>query len=343
MRVDKSYMLPIEDFKKLIDSVKNILITTHIHPDADGVGSQISLCYALEYLGKNVMCVNEEPLDDRYKYLDVKNVLTDYKSYIKNPLESIDLFIVADTNSLPRIGKSLQELVLYSKNLLFIDHHPCPPEMATIHCIDTTKAATGELVGNLIEHLEVPFTKEIALPLYTAILIDTSSFRYPTVTGDTHALVAKLMSTGISPPEAFNLINGTKKIGHMKLLGKVLNTTKTNKDETIAWITLSEKMISEHGCDLEDTHGFINQLLILDEIKVVCMFREVGKLVKISMRSTVKNIDVGVLAQALGGGGHNHSAATVLEGEIEEISKNTIKKIEKMIAPKSKDHLPRYS
>ena len=324
-------MLSQEEFKKLIEKVQNILITTHIHPDADGIGSEVALGYALKKLGKNVLCVNEEPLAERYKYLDAKNALLDYSTYIKNPLKSIDLLIVADTNSLPRIGKNMQELVLNSKNLLFIDHHPCPSEVAAIHCIDTTKAATGELVGDLIQALGVEFDKDMALPLYTTILIDTSSFRYPTVTGNTHALISKLMDTGICPPQAFNLINGTKKISHMKLLGKVLSTAKTTKDEKIAWITVTEKMIDDSEGDIEDTHGFINHLLILDNIKVVCMFRQIGKLVKISMRSTVDDIDVGVLAQALGGGGHNHSAATIIEGKLEEVTTNTIEKIQKMI------------
>src|SRR5690606_28390473 len=111
------------------------------------------------------------------------------------------------------------------------------------------------------EAIGVEFDKDIALALYTAIIIDTSSFRYPTVTGDTHRIIAKLMDAGVKPPEAFNRINGTKKIGYMQLLGKVLSSAQTTKDENVAWITLSEEMIDFHDSDAEDTHGFINHLL----------------------------------------------------------------------------------
>ncbi|WP_127718164.1 bifunctional oligoribonuclease/PAP phosphatase NrnA [Halobacteriovorax sp. HLS] len=318
-------------FKEHVKKAQNIIITTHIYPDADGIGSQIALCMALKSIGKNAICVNEMPLFDRYKYLDPQDVVISYQEYMDKPFTEIDLLIVADTNSLPRIGKNTQELVLNSKELLFIDHHPCPRELKSIHCIDTSMAATGELVGNLISDIGVEFTHPIALALYTAILIDTSSFRYPTVSANTHRLIAKLMDTGVRPPRAFNQINGTKKIGYMRLIGEVLSSAQTNESEEVAWICLNEEMIDKHKSDAEDTHGFINHLLILDNIKVACMFRQNGKSVKLSMRSADANIDVGVMAQALGGGGHNHSAATVLEGTLEDIVKNSIEKIQLMI------------
>lgn len=320
-------------FQKLINKAKKIVLTTHIHPDADGIGSEIALCMALKRLGKDAVCVNEEPLLERYKYLDPDNVVISLSQYLKSGRKDshIDLFIILDTNALPRIGPRTQKLVTRARELLFVDHHPCPKELARIHCIDTEKAATGELVGDLISSLGVSITKEMALPLYTSILIDTSSFRYPTVTGDTHRIIAKLMDTGIKPPQAYNAIYGTKKTKYLKLLGAVLQSAQVNRGSTIGWITLTEEHLKIHNVDPEDTHGFINHLLILDQVKVVLMFRQINHSVKISLRSVDNNIDVGVIAQALGGGGHNHSAATILDGKVENIVKETIKKIEIML------------
>lgn len=321
----------INHFKQLTQKANKIVITTHIHPDADGIGSEIALCMALRILGKEAYCVNEEELLDRYKYLDPDNVLCGLETFKKNhPDFDPDLFIVTDTNSLHRIGTNIQSLVTKSKDLLFIDHHPCPKEVAAIHCIDTKMAATGELVGKLIESLDIQFTKEIALALYTSILIDTSSFRYPTVTADTHRLISKLMDTGIEPPEAYNKIYGTKQISYMKLLGIVLSSTDSAEDGKIGWMKLTEKDMNAFDVDSEDTHGFVNHLLILDNIKVAMMFREIGSQVKISMRSA-GDIDVGVMAQALGGGGHDHSAATMIDGNIDEVIKETIPKVQLML------------
>lgn len=318
-------------FLSLTKQAKNIVISTHIVPDADGIGSQIALCMALRKLNINCVCVNEEPLLERYRYLDPQDSVMSMEEYEKNPFENTDLFIVVDTNSLPRIGAKLQPLVRKSRNLLFIDHHPCPKELAALHCIDTSMAATGELVGRLIESLGVIFDQDIALALYTAILIDTSSFRYPTVTADTHRMVGKLMDAGINPPQAYNSIYGTKKVSYMKMLGTILSKTQTTDDEAIAWITMDEKILEDFDVDTEDTHGFINNLLVLDNIKVACMFRQMGEAVKISLRSA-GDVDVGVMAQAIGGGGHNHSAATIIEGQLNEVVKSTVHKLQIMLA-----------
>ena len=321
----------INRFKKLIDKAQVIVISTHIHPDADGIGSQVALCHALREIGKDIICVNEEPLMERYKYLDPAHTITSYNEYIKNKTHKvIDLFIIVDTSAINRIGKKMQNIEENSKRFLIIDHHPCPKEVAAIHCIDTSMAATGELMGTLIQSIGVKFTQEMALALYTAILIDTSSFRYPTVTGHTHKLVGKLLDIGVKPPHAYNMIYGTKKLSHMQLLGRILSSAHSTQNGEVAWLTLSDTLIKEYGVDHEDTHAFVNHLLILDNVKVACMFREIDNHIKVSFRSAGQ-IDVGIMAVALGGGGHNHSAATIIEGKLEEVISETIESLELML------------
>ena len=325
-----------ERFKFMTQKAENIVISTHIFPDADGIGSEIALCLAMRALGKNAICVNEEPLLERYKYLDPQDViisLNDYNSFY--PDAEVDLFIVTDTNSLERIGSGVKAIADKVPNLLFIDHHPCSKKVMNDHCIDTNKAATGELAGDLIKSLDVQLTREMALPLYTAVLIDTSSFRYPTVTGDTHRLIGSLMDTGVRPPHAYNMIYGTKKLTFMKLLGKVLASAHTTKDEKIAWLTLTEDMLEKFHVDTEDTHAFINHLLVLDNIKIAVMFKEIGTTIKVSLRS-VGDIDVGLMARSLGGGGHDHSAATIIEGSLESVVKTTIDKLQILLVDAEK-------
>ena len=192
----------------------------------------------------------------------------------------------------------------------------------------------------MIEHLGIKFTKKIALPIYTSIIIDTSSFRYPTVSASTHRLVAKLMDTGINPPEAYNGIYGTKRVHHMHLLASILNTAATNKAETIAWILLKKEDIDKFAGDVEDTHAFINNLLILNNIRVACMFRDDGDHIKMSLRSSGE-YDVGTIAVALGGGGHSHSAATILvraKGEsTEHVIARAIEKVEEALKKLDKE------
>ncbi len=318
-------------FKRAIDQAQNIVITTHSFPDADGIGSEISLCMALRKLGKNSICANDLELLARYKYLDPQDVIIGVEKIDDHFSHAPDLLIVVDTNIVDRAGKNLRAYhKKYNCPILYIDHHPCPEDTMEDHCIDTTAAATGQLVGELIQSIGLEFDEEMALPLYTAILIDTSSFRYPTVTAKTHELVAKLMATGIEPPRAYNGIYGTKKIEHMHLLGKVLSSANSSANEEISWIVLKKEELEAFNVDIEDTHAFINHLLILDNVKVACMFRDDGDQVKISLRSSGK-YDVGKIAIALGGGGHSHSAATLINKtetlDLEKIIQDVVERI----------------
>jgi len=322
----------IDKFKRAISDAQNIIITTHSFPDADGIGSEISLCMALKKLGKNVVCGNDEPLLERYKYLDPEDVVVAIDEASKRLADKPDLIIVVDTNTIDRAGKNLGSFYKeHQCSILYIDHHPCTQDTQDDHCIDTSAAATGQLVGELIESIGLEFDQKMALPLYTAILIDTSSFRYPTVTAKTHELIAKLMATGIEPPRAYNGIYGTKKIEHMHLLSKVLASANSSPSEEIAWIVLKKEELEEFNVDIEDTHAFINHLLILDNVKVACMFRDDGDVVKISLRSSGE-YDVGRIAISLGGGGHSHSAATLISKKenfrLNEIIEEIVKRIE---------------
>jgi phosphoesterase RecJ-like protein len=327
-------MTILNTFKSRIQAAQRILITTHEYPDADGIGSEISLCLALRELGKNAICVNEEPLLDRYTYLDEDKVVIGYKKYLSTYKDfKPELVIVVDTNTKQRVGKELGDYITDAMSVLYIDHHPCRGRDLSNHCIDVTAAATGQMVGEMIESLGVKFNKKMALPIYTAIIIDTSSFRYPTVSAATHRLVTKLMDTGINPPDAYNGIYGTKRVQHMHLLARILNTASTNSDESVAWMLLKKEDIDKFGSDVEDTHAFINNLLVLNNIKVACMFRDDGDQVKMSLRSS-GDIDVGTIAQALGGGGHSHSAATVFFKNAETTEKiilRAVKKVEEVI------------
>lgn len=323
----------VDTFKTRIQGAKRIAITTHVIPDADGIGSEISLCLALRQLGYEAACVNDEPLPHRYRYMDPDSVVHGQEEFMNHPLSNPDLWIVVDTNTVDRVAAPLQPLIRAKNNVLFIDHHPAP-HLEPGHCVSTAAAATGQLVGEIIEGMGVKFDKRLALPLYTAIIIDTSSFRYPNVTGPTHTLVGKLMNTGISPGEAYNGIYGAKKIEHMHLLGKILESARATKSGEIAWIHLSKDQIAKFSSDVEDTHAFINHLLILDNIKVACMFRDDGDSLKMSLRSA-GDWDVGLIAKKLGGGGHSHSAATLIpkgpKDDTNAIINNTIAKVEAIL------------
>jgi phosphoesterase RecJ-like protein len=298
-----------------IHAAKKILCTTHINPDADGIGSAAALCLGLKDLHKKTTLLLEHKLHKKYHHLVH---MVDYIEYEttsslneENINDQYDLVLVVDTNHINRTGNSIAKLLKDHPNIIFIDHHPFDNYESKRHYIDSRASATGEMVGHLLDSLNIQFTKAIALALYTAILIDTNVFRYPSVTADTHRLIAKLLDTGLTVTEAYNVFHGSKKVNHMHLLGHILKNAKVNDSGSIAWIWISEADLEEYQSELEDTNAYINNLLSLDGIKVACMFREEGSKTKISLRSH-GDIDVALIAQSFGGGGHSHSAAALL-------------------------------
>ncbi len=317
--------------KKVLSEHEKIIITTHIVPDADGLGSQISLCLALRELGKECFCVNEEPLLDRYSYLDPKKTIISLDDLQKKHKGfKPDLIIIVDTNKISRTGLKMSQYLSAFSNIIYIDHHPSENISFGIHYIDVKASATGEITGRLIKRMGIQYSEEMALALYTAILIDTNTFRYPSVTHHTHKLIAELLETGVKTTKAYNHIYGARKLKQMHLLGHILKNCQTSDDGKVAWIRITKDEFDKYESDLEDTHAYINNLLVLENVKIACMFREEGRKIKLSLRSH-GDIDVGEIAQELGGGGHNHSAATVFEVppgfDPDEVVTNSLTKI----------------
>lgn len=315
-------MATLKEVISYIHQANSIYITTHVNPDADGIGSQIALALGLKQLKKKVRCINEEPLPSRYTYLDKKKIIKVAKN-----ARPCDLFIIVDTNSMDMIGEKIRKFVKKSAHYIFIDHHPLDiPSDKEHYFINQKASATGEHIAILLEKLKIPLNLSMAQCLYTAMLVDTSSFRYPTVSSQTHRILAKLLDAGVVPSTAYNDFYGTKSLKHLRLLGLILSEAKREKDWPFAWILVSEKILKKYKIHWEDTNSFINYLLILHGIEIVGMFRTTPKGLKLGLRS-FGPIDVSLMTLDFGGGGHNHAAAAFIPNANQNMIKSIIKKM----------------
>lgn len=311
----------LKKFLSLIKKSQTIVITGHVSPDADSLGSIIALTHALKKLKKTVIPLCEESPEQKYHHLGC-NILE--KKVVGIP----DLLIIVDCYQQKRLGEVGKKLFKSSQNILIIDHHPAPKHLIDNHYIRPQAVSTTYLVGQLISELNTKLTKEIALPLYTGIMIDSNSFRSPSVDADTHRMVAKLLETGIDPATTFNKIYGGKNFKHIKFLGEVLLSAKTRGK--IAWIKIDRKILDKYKVSPRDTLYFVNNLLIIDDISIVCVFRQEGNQIKVGLRSN--KTDVGKLASILGGGGHRHIAAALINGTMDNVIKNTISIFDKLVS-----------
>tara|TARA_B100000925_G_scaffold271612_1_gene234967 strand:+ start:2018 stop:3001 length:984 start_codon:yes stop_codon:yes gene_type:complete len=315
--------MDLKQATKLINNAKNIILTTHIVPDPDGIGSLIALSSALKKLKKNVEIVLEKELAHKYSYLDTANQV---KCFSKLKIsKKIDLFIVLDANNLERTGDNVKLINQHAKELLFIDHHPSSLEVKALHLIDTSYVATGEIVANLIKKLKIKLDKEIALCLYTAILIDTSSFNYPTMKSRTHQIISELIDAGVSPKDAFRKINTQQNLNFIYLTGLVLRNCKI--DGKLIYSSVTQSALSKHDVDLDDTFGLINHFIHVEGVDIACMFFEIDEnKTKVSFRS-FSGVDVGSIAEVFGGGGHTYSSATVMNSSLKAAQQKIIPKL----------------
>jgi phosphoesterase RecJ-like protein len=190
----------IKNIKK-IDLSNNFIITTHVNPDGDAIGSELALARYLQSLGKNVTIINHSPTPDYLFFmLNSKDNVLEFKEELHSDLiKNADVIFTLDMSQLSRT-KSLENFIRKSTaTKICIDHHPSPEDYAELSLVETTSSSTGELVYYLIKQAEVEITLDIALPLYVAIMTDTGSFKYERTTANLHRIIAELLDAGVVP------------------------------------------------------------------------------------------------------------------------------------------------
>lgn len=300
---------------------QRILIIIHIYPDGDCIGSSLALWLGLQSLGKDVMIVSEHAIPSSYDFLPGNGEIR-LSSTVSG---EFDMIVAVDVSEKGRMGSAVQ-LFEQGKTTINIDHHTTNENFAMINWIESNVAATGELIYRLLKTMNIKFTKEIAICLYTAISTDTGSFRFSNTTAEAFSIAAHLVAMGANPGEIGEYVFDTKPLNVLKLLGVLLGGLETSKCGKVAWMTLTAEMMDEFSVMSSDVEGFVNYARMIDGINVALLFREEGSFVKVSWRGR-GNINVAALAAKFGGGGHAKAAGCTVEGNIEEVRQRVITEV----------------
>jgi phosphoesterase RecJ-like protein len=189
-----------------------------------------------------------------------------------------------------------------------IDHHQSPENFVDHQFIDTDFSATGHILYELIKQtVLVQFNKEIANPIYAAIMTDTGSFRFERTTSDLHRVIAELLDYGVNPGEVYDKVYDNCKFSKFKLLGRTLDTIQMIGDDRIGYMTITQKDFKELGALESDTDSFVNYTLSIEKVVLGLLFIELRNGFKVSFRSK-GIIPVNKLAEQFGGGGHTNAA-----------------------------------
>lgn len=303
-------------FKGLLSRVKTISIVTHWSPDGDAMGSSLALYHYLLKCKKKVNVIVPNQYPEFLKWLpgDQKvMVFQEDEAKTIKVIEKSDLIFTLDFNTLKRLEKLGEVLAGSSIPKVLIDHHQQPDNYATYYFHDVKACSTAELIFDFIVGLggKKLIDKKIAACLYTGLMTDTGSFRYPSVNAKTHLVVSELMSTGIIPADIHSAVYDTYSEERMKLLGYALSEKMMIMvGLPVAYIALTDEELRRFNFKKGDTEGLVNYPFSIKGIKVCAFFNESKQdgYVKISFRSKGK-IDVNKFARTyFSGGGHINAA-----------------------------------
>lgn len=323
----------MKDLVQFLKSGSRFLLTTHDFPDGDGLGSQMGLHFALRALGKTTFLLNPGPTPEKYQLVDPRGEIEVYSK--GQALPQVDGALIFDTNEVSMLGQLSGPLQSLGVPLCFIDHHMPSAELNPLCFTNPEKAATAELVYELILALGAPLGKDSAVGLYVAVCTDTGGFRYGRTRATTHRMVAELLQQGVSPEQVHRAIYSRDTLSKLKLLGHTLEGTQLSENGEIAWVSISLSDRLRYGATVEDTESFLGFLGNLQGVRLALLFREEeGGKVKLSARG-YDGVEVLGLAALFGGGGHRFSAGARLIGTLPAISSQVVSSARQLLGTRA--------
>ena len=303
----------------IFNSHERFVITTHLNPDGDALGSEIALAEYLKSKNKQVDIVNISSTMYNYRFLDPDEeiILFDVGKHLQL-IESAEVFIFVDISDWERMGELGQQLMRLDSPKICIDHHRKTGKFSDLDVIDESASSTGELIYDFLHHVKHTISGRIATAIYTCLLTDTGSFRFTNTTARTHDIAAELIRDGVNSSEIYEHVYESNSPNKILLMGLALTTLKFECGNRIAWFCITQEMFEQSGSDIWDTEGFPEIPRTIKGVEVSLMFTELEKnKTKISLRSKGRII-INQFAAELGGGGHNFAAGAIIAKSLQE-------------------------
>ncbi|MEX2114236.1 MAG: DHH family phosphoesterase [Pirellulales bacterium] len=302
--------IPWNRFTELVRSHDRFLLTSHIRPDCDALGSELGMAGVLEALGKHVLIVNAQQTPPNLAFIDPERKLRTLGVNVElRELETCEVLLVLDTSAWAQLG-TMGEVIRASKaHKAILDHHVGEDDLEAELFKDPHAEATGRLVLDAARHLGVRITPEIARPLFAAIATDTGWFRFNSTTGTTYRAGAELVDAGAVPCEIYASLYEQDSLARLTLRGRILARTKTELDGRLAHTAALKQDFVETGAHASDTEDVVNMTLAVagTDAAIILVEQPTGGF-KISFRSRTPLLDCSELAKQFGGGGHKAAA-----------------------------------
>ena len=332
MRSHRDYLAVPDPRRKAIEGIasalagmKQVALSTHMNADGDGCGSEIALALLLSQRGITARIVNPTPWPALFDFLLGESGIVDDTTKGAAALKGIDGLVVLDISDVKRLGGLTDAVRAFSKPKIVIDHHvPSQEPPGDTILADTSACATGELIYDLANVLDLEITPEVARALYIAMLTDTGGFRFSNTSPRCHAVAGELLDAGVDPEDMYVRVYASAPPGRIQLLAEVLSTLEFDLDAGLAWLSMGAGLLEKYDVRQEDLDGIVEHSRSIAGTKMAIFFRDLGHgKVKISFRSTGK-VDVNAFARRFGGGGHAKAAGAMVAGTLPQVRDKVI-------------------
>ncbi len=308
-------------FVEVVHAHRRFLLTTHIRPDCDALGSCLGMAGVLESLGKEVRIVNGQATPPNLKFIDPFGrieALGAELSAAEVLADPFDLLMVLDTSAWAQLGPMGEVVRGTRAKKAVLDHHVSSDELDAEQFKDTTSEATGRLVAQAAEHLGVEITPSIAIPLFAALATDTGWFRFASTTGETFRTAATLADRGARPAALYHDLYENNTLARTKLIGRILARTEAELEGKLVHTAALMEDFAATGALATDTEDVINLTLQVGTARVaIILVEQPSGGFKISFRSRCE-VDCSRLAERFGGGGHKAAAGAFVAGSLAE-------------------------
>ena len=303
--------------KTMIDENESFLISSHVRPDADALGSELGMRAILLAMGKRVTIVNASAPPANLQFMNPPGVILKLNDTVtKATIPQHDVIIIVDTSAWQQLGSMADFIQASAAKRVVIDHHVSSDDLNALELKDVASAATGELICEIGEEFGITFEAEVANWLYAAIATDTGWFRFPSTSARTMKIAARLMDCGAIPHYVYNLVHEQSSLARVRLGGRVLARIQVEAEGRLAWIYADSKDMAETGAVPSDTEGLVNVCLTVGgaEAAFVAVELQTGQ-IKFSLRSRVPH-NVAAVAEQFGGGGHKLASGATMPGPL---------------------------
>jgi phosphoesterase RecJ-like protein len=303
-------------FCEVISNANNIVLTSHIRPDCDALGSCLGMAGILETLGKTVRIVCGQAVPPNLKFIDPQNRIMCIDEDIKaEEFADADLHMILDTSAWKQLGPMSDAIRNSTYKKIIFDHHVGEDDIDAELFKNTTAEAVGRMCVEAAEHLGVELTPEISTPLFAALATDTGWFRFPSVDDYTLEIAAKLIRGGASPAKVYGDLYERETLGRVKLRGTVLARIQTELDGRLAHTFIMPEDYAATDSQPTDTEDLINLALEIDgTVFAVIMVGQPDGGYKLSFRSRCQTA-ANEVAQHFEGGGHKAAAGAFIASD----------------------------